>query len=89
MEKYWEALECVQIKGKIFLSYGLILTLAISTGSYLPIIWDMEQTDANEKSFKIFFVVFQPLLGLWTSYQGNALPKMIIKLCYCFLQLAM
>jgi len=37
------------IKGKIFLSYGSMLTLAISTGSYLPIIWATEQTDANEK----------------------------------------
>lgn len=32
-----------------------MLTLAISTGSYLPIAWDMEQANASDKSFRISF----------------------------------
>lgn len=53
--KVLESLGMCSIKGKIFPSYSLMLTLAISTGSYLPMTWDLEQANASDKSFRISF----------------------------------
>lgn len=53
--KVLESLGMCSIQGKIFPSYSLMLTLAISTGSYLPIAWDMEQANASDKSFEFLF----------------------------------
>lgn len=51
--KVLESLGMCSIKGKIFPSYSLMLTLAISTGSYLPSAQDMEQANAWNKQMQV------------------------------------